>query len=351
MKSYVALGTVFLTGLFLAFMIGFDYHIPFQPTVSTDDEQDDLDRQIVIKFSHVVAENTPKGVAARKFASLVEEKTNDRVKVEVYPNGMLYNDQEELTALKHNDVQMIAPAFSKLTKTMPEWHVFDLPFAFPNHEAVETAFNGEIGELLLQTLTKEDLHGLAFWSNGFKQLTTNDHPVVTPDDFDGMRFRIMPSDVLKEQFLAVDAKPYEIPFNDVYRNLQIDYLDGQENTISNIYSKKFYEVQDYITISDHGYLGYVVMTNDTFWTSLSPALQQVIGEAMAEATTWMQQEAIAINQKQLHWMVNHSNLQLHMLTDEEKEAWQKDMLPVYDKFAPVIGDELMEEVRRIQQKY
>ncbi len=197
-----------------------------------DDEQKGLQKQIVIYFSHVVAENTPKGLAAQKFAELVKEKTNGRVKVEVFPNGSLYSDEEEIDALLRGDVQMIAPSVSKVTQLLPEWQVIDLPFIFESYDDVERAFTGEVGKRLLAMLEKKEMKGLALWGNGFKQVTSNRRLLIEPSDFSGLKFRVMPSEIIEKQFQLLGAKPIVVPFNHVYESLEKHAFDGQENTIS-----------------------------------------------------------------------------------------------------------------------
>ncbi|KPC98952.1 C4-dicarboxylate-binding periplasmic protein precursor [Geobacillus sp. BCO2] len=175
-----------------------------------DDEQKGLEKQIIIYFSHVVAENTPKGLAAQKFAELVEQKTNGRVKVEVFPNGSLYSDGEELDALLRGDVQMIAPSFSKVTELIPEWQVLDLPFLFRDEDDVRRVFTGKVGAELLRMLEAKGMKGLAFWSNGFKQMMSTTRPLIAPDDFRGLRFRIMPSEVIEKQFRLLGGEPVAV---------------------------------------------------------------------------------------------------------------------------------------------
>ncbi|WP_461200378.1 DctP family TRAP transporter solute-binding subunit [Anoxybacillus sp. TBDG-1] len=316
-----------------------------------DDEQEGLEDQLTIRFSHVVAEHTPKGLAAQKFASLVTEKSNGKIKVEIYANATLFTDEEELNALKQGKVEMIAPAYSKLTSLIPEWQVLDLPFALPNDQAVEEALQGQIGQILFSKLQSFHVKGLAFWENGFKQVTNSVRPLIHPTDFHGLRFRTMPSEVIQEQFRLLGAIPKVTPFHDTFRELYYKQVDGQENTISNIYSKKFYEVQPYMTISNHGYLGYVVLMNEAFWERLTPFQQQIIVEALDETTTWMKTHAKIINEKQLHEIIQTKRVNIHELTDEQKKEWLSHLYPLYERVRHQIGEQLMSEVLRIQQKY
>jgi tripartite ATP-independent transporter DctP family solute receptor len=350
MKNYIWVIIFVSIGMIVSIKIGFDFQ-PFTEPIAYDDEQSGLNEQIVIKFSHVVAENTPKGRAAQKFAQLVEQKTNHKVKVEVFANGILYSDQDEIEALKKGSVQMIAPASSKLSTLFPEWQVLDLPFAFPTYAAVAEAFEGDIGNHLFKLVEKENFKGLAFWNNGFKQVTSNKRPLMHPSDFSGQHFRIMPSAVIEEQFNTLNARTSKLPFNQTYRNLENNNIDGQENTLSNIYSKKFYEVQDYMTISNHGFLGYAVIINKEFWNGLPTDIQQNIAEAINETTVWIDEYATQINQKTLEKIKANSAIQIHELTPTEKKEWIDQLEPVYIKFEPVIGKRLMRDIREIKNKY
>ncbi|MED3667273.1 DctP family TRAP transporter solute-binding subunit [Geobacillus stearothermophilus] len=311
-----------------------------------DDEQKGLQNQIIIYFSHVVAENTPKGLAAQKFAELVEQKTDGRVKVEVFPNGSLYSDGEELDALLRGDVQMIAPSFSKVTELVPEWQVLDLPFLFRNDDDVRRVFTGEIGAELLGMLEAKKIKGLALWSNGFKQMMSTTRPLIAPDDFRGLRFRIMPSEVIEKQFRLLGGEPVAVSFDHVYRALEQHEFDGQENTISNIYSKSFYKFQPYITISNHGYLGYAVMMNQAFWDHLPKDIQQKITEAMAEATQWNLQESKAQNERELQQLKRREDVHLYLLSETEKRRWERKLAPLYQEFTRQFGSRLLNEIKK-----
>ncbi|WLR50314.1 TRAP transporter substrate-binding protein [Bacillus tianshenii] len=350
MRNFVSLSLFIISCVCIAIVVGFGYDSSLT-AISVDDEQEGLSEQIVINFSHVVAENTPKGLAAQKFAEIVKEKTDGKVKVEVFPNGMLYSDGEEIDALLRGDVEMIAPAFSKLTELSSEWQVLDLPYLFETHEDVKRAFEGEIGDILLKKLEDHQIKGLALWSNGFKQMTSNEGPLREPEDFRGQRFRIMPSNVLREQFEMLDVQPSSTPFNKVYNNLDTRYLDGQENTISNIYSKRFYQVQNYLTISNHGYLGYGVLTNKKFWDNLPNDVQSDIQEAMDETTAWIFKQSAHLNEQQLLRIRQHSDIQIYELTYDERKKWRAYFEPLYQDFASRIGEDLMNEVETIQHGY
>lgn len=310
-----------------------------------DDEQKGLQKQIVIYFSHVVAENTPKGLAAQKFAELVKEKTNSRVKVEVFPNGSLYSDEEEIDALLRGDVQMIAPSVSKVTQLLPEWQVLDLPFIFESYDDVERAFTGEVGKRLLAMLEKKEMKGLALWGNGFKQMTSNRRLLIEPSDFSGLKFRVMPSEIIEKQFQLLGAKSIVVPFNHVYESLEKHAFDGQENTISNIYSKNFYQFQPYLTISNHGYLGYAVIVNQHFWEKLPKDIQQNIAEAMQETIAWNLNQSRKQNEAELEKMKQNPKMHIYELTKKEQEVWKQKFSPLYDEFEREFGSEFLHQIK------
>lgn len=315
-----------------------------------DLEQVGPDDKIVVKFSHVTAENTPKGLAARRFAALVKERSGGRVEVQVFPNGQLYNDDEEMAALERGNVQVIAPSISKLSGRFPQWQVFDLPYAFPDEHAVVRAMEGDIGRHLFSLIRSRRMLGLAMWDNGFKHMTNNRRPLIRPEDFRGLTFRVQPSRVLAAQFAAVGASSVPIPFNDVFAALAQGRVDGQENTASNIRSKRFHEVQRYMTVSAHGYLGYAVITNASFWESLPVDVRAILEEGLAEATRWMRENAARINEIDLRLIRESGQVRVHVLTDEEKRAWMDAMDPVYDLFAEQIGPDLIAAVRALRRR-
>lgn len=309
-----------------------------------DDDQEGLTEQIVIRFSHVVAENTPKGLAAQRFADLIYKKSNGRVKVEVFPNGSLYNDNDEMTALVQNNVQMIAPTFSKLTDINPDWGLLDLPFFFDSISSVEQTFTGEIGEYLLSSLEDNGIKGLALWSNGFKQMTGSKNPLLLPEDFIGQRFRIMPSPVVEHQFQLLGANAVATPFNTLYYALENDEMDGQENTFSNIHSKRLYELQRYMTISNHGYLGYGVIMNEEYWSELPTEIQLLILEAMAETTDWISKKSQSLNEQKLQEIEGYSEIEIYKLTKDQRKKWKEKLQPVYERFYHETEPELVELV-------
>lgn len=296
-----------------------------------DMEQYGDDERIVIKFSHVVSEFTPKGLAARRFAELVHERTQGRVEVQVYPNSQLYMDGEEVDALINNHVQMIAPATAKMTEYFPELLFFDLPYLFENYEQVHEFIDSSYGKKLLQSFRTQGILTLAMWDNGFKVMTSN-RPLRMPEDFSGLRFRIMPSRVLVEQFVQLGAEARDLPFSDVYAALEKKEVDAAENTPSNIYSKRFYLVQAHMTVSNHGYLGYLVLTNETFWMSLPEDIRVILETTLEEVTEWERQIAQEQNERDLRLIVKSGQIDVHYLSEAEKMAWRDALTPLHNKF-------------------
>lgn len=335
-NKYLPVALLCITIAFLLFVLP----LPGCQHRAADMEQVDVDERIVIKFSHVVSEMTPKGMAARRFAELVHERTNGRVEVQVYPNSQLYMDGEEIDALLNNNVQIIAPATAKMTEYFPELYLFDLPFLFEDYEDVHNFIDGETGQEMLNGLRKHNMVPLAMWDNGFKVMTSN-KPLRTPEDFVGLRFRIMPSRVLDSQFVQLGARTLDLPFSDVYFALERGYVDAAENTPSNIYTKKFYRVQDYMTISNHGYLGYIILTNETFWSSLEEDTRTILAETMAEVTEWERQIAEEQNNKDLELIIQSGEIECYTLTDDEKQLWKEALQPLYEKYQAQIGPKLL----------
>ncbi|MFD0694377.1 DctP family TRAP transporter solute-binding subunit [Paenibacillus sp. GCM10027628] len=350
MRTFVGIALFVIVGLVTAAVFGFSWQFNSGQGVY-DDEQRGLNEQTVIRFSFVVAENTPKGLGAQEFARLVEQKTNGTIKVELFPNGTLYNENDEVAALQRGSIQMIAPSFSNISEVVPEWMAMDLPFAFQNEEAVEKAFQGKIGSILMGKLETKGMIGLGLWANGFQQMTSNQRMLVHTEDFRNLRFRILPSKVIEAQFRHLNATTVPIPFNKVYSSMEQGEVDSGENTISNIYSRKLYQVQKYLTISNHAYLGYGVLMNKAFWDKLSPPQQKAVTEAMQEATVWANQNAIALNLKQLDELKKIGQMDIHILTDEERKEWQQALEPVYEEARSYIGLELIDAVNELRRQY
>src|SRR3954453_18347544 len=292
---------------------------------------------IVIKFSHVVATNTPKGLAAEKFKELAEKYTEGKVKVEVYPNSQLYKDKEELEALQLGAVQMLAPSNSKFGPIgVKEFEVFDLPYILPDLATLRKVTDGPLGAKLLKLLEPKGMTGLAYWDNGFKQMTAN-KKLITPADYKGVKFRIQSSKVLEAQFRALGAIPQVMAFSDVYQALQTGVVDGQENTWSNIYTQKMHEVQKYMTVTNHGYIGYVVVVNKKFWDGLPADIRDELSKAMKEATEYGNGASAQDNDQALEAIKKSGKSQFITLTPEQNEAMRKAMMPVYKDVASRVG--------------
>lgn len=350
MKSILGITIFIMLGLLTAVIIAFP-HLFASGNLPTDYEQQGLNKQIVIKFAYVVAENTPKGLAAEKFASLVKQKTHGRVKVELFPDGSLYNEFDEINALENGNIQMTAPSFSIISNQIPQWSIMDLPFAFSNQKAIQAALDGDIGKQLLETLNSKNMVGLALWENGFRQLTDDKRALIQPQSVSGLIFRTETSKISEQEFRTLNATAVALPFNQLYKKLEEHTVDGEENSISNIYTQKLYQVQKYMTISRISYLGYAVLMNEHFWNSLPANLQQEIRQAMKETTDWERKESILLNNEQLQDLQDHTSMKIHTLTPSEKLKWMEKLKPVYKQFSDVLGSRLMSDVYRIQRQY
>lgn len=306
-----------------------------------DLEQVSKEERIVIKFSHVVAETTPKGMAARRFANLVKDRTGGRVEVQVYPNSVLFKDGEEMLALYEGQVQMIAPATAKVAERFPLWQLFDLPFLFRSEREVHSLIDGEVGRQLMNVLEPHRIKAMAVWDNGFKQIITT-VPLESLQDLYGTRFRVMPgSKVLEGQIRNLKAIPVPLPFNEVYGALEAGRVQATENTASNIYTKKFFEVHPYLTISNHGYLGYVVLVNGDFWDHLPLEIRLILEDTLAEVTIWQREIAASQNAADLAAMIDSGQVEITELATGEKIRWMEMMAPVYRDFENLGGKSLL----------
>jgi len=307
-----------------------------------------LGAEYTLKFSHVVSENTPKGKAALFFEKRLEELSKGAIDVQVYPSKQLYNDKAVLKAIRLDSVQMAAPSFSKFGKIVPQLALFDLPFLFRDIDHLHRVQDSQVGEKLKAMVTKKGFVALNFWDNHFKQLSSSKKALIKPSDAKGQKFRIMSSKVLEAQFKAVGANPQMMPFSEVYSGLQQGVIDGQENTNSNIYTKKFYEVQTDLTVTNHGYLGYLVVLSKKFWNKLTPQLQKDVVQAMNEATQKEREYAEDLNTKQFNLIQDYANktgkLKIHHLNKAQIQAWRDAVSPIYSKFYSnkKIGKDLIE---------
>src|SRR6187455_3780422 len=299
--------------------------------------------QTVIKFSHVVAPNTPKGKGAEKFKELAEKYTGGKVKVEVYHNSSLYKDKEELEALQLGAVQMLAPSNAKFGPIgVKEFEVFDLPYILPDLKTLRKVTDGPLGAKLLKLLDAKGMIGLAYWDNGFKQMSAN-KKLISPADYKGLKFRIQSSKVLEAQFRTLGAIPQVMAFSEVYQALQTGVVDGQENTWSNIYTQKMHEVQKYITETNHGYIGYVVIVNKKFWDDLPADIRDQLDKAMKEATAYGNGQSQKENDDALEDIKKSGKSEIITLTPEQDAAMRKALDPVYQDVAKRVGQTLIDE--------
>jgi C4-dicarboxylate-binding protein DctP len=301
---------------------------------------------IVIKFSHVVAVDTPKGKAAARFKELAEKATKGRVKVEVYPNSTLYKDKEEMEALQLGAVQMLAPSLAKFGPLgVKDFEVFDLPYIFPDKSVLYRVTEGPIGKGLLKKLETKGVTGLAYWDNGFKVMSAN-KPLLHPADFKGLKMRIQSSKVLDAQMRALGANPQVMAFSEVYQALQTGVVDGTENPPSNLYTQKMNEVQTDVTMSNHGYLGYAVIANKKFWDGLPSDIRGELEGAMKEATKYANAIAQQENDKAMEAVKKTGKTKVYVLTDAEKAEWRKALAPVQKQMESRIGKDLIQAVNK-----
>jgi len=301
--------------------------------------------EIVIKFSHVTAESGhPKGEAAALFAERVNKEMAGKVKVEVYPNSQLYNDDKVLEAMLLGDVHMAAPSLSKFEKYTKKFRLFDLPFMFTDINAVDRFQSSAAGQKLLNSMRGNGLLGLGYWHNGMKQMSAN-VPLINPSDAAGLKFRIQTSDVLEAQFRALDANPQKMAFSEVYGALQTGVVDGQENTWSNIYTKKFFEVQHSITETNHGIIDYLVVTSVEFWEGLPDDIRSQLSTILTEVTQERNQLSTQINLENKQKILDAGG-KVNTLSADQRAKWVKAMEPVWDKFAGDVGKDLIDAAQQ-----
>ena len=306
------------------------------------------DGPILIKFPHVTAPATPKGQAAERFKQVVEERLAGQVVVEVYPSGQLMSDDDSLDALAFGEVQMIAVSLSKLDRLTHKFQIFDLPFLFPDLATVERFQTSADGAALLDSMADKGLQGLSFWHNGMKQFG-GPVPMRSPGDAKGLKFRIMESDVIQAQVLAIGGNPQKMAFGEVYQALQTGAVDAQENTWSNIYSSKFYEVQAYLSETNHGYLGYLVTVNPEFWNALPADIRVELNAIVQEVSAWANEISLQINQEAKQKIIDSGASEVVSLTADELLEWQQVMRPVWDQFESNIGADLIAAAQAARQ--
>lgn len=307
------------------------------------------DEPIVIKFAHVVADDTPKGKGALMFQKLVQERLAGKVKVEVYPNSTLVGDADEMQALLDGKVQMLAPSLSKFDKYTRKLQVFDLPFLFDDEAAVQRFQKREMSRELLRSMADSGIYGLAYWNNGLKQLSAT-RALVKPEDAAGLAFRIQPSAVLEAQFSAVGAQAVRLPFADVYKSLQNGTVQGAENPWSNIASQKMNTVQPFITESNHGVLNYMLVTTSKFWMSMPFAVRSELEGIVMEVTQAVNREAAALNQRDRDRIAASGTSKLITLTPEQRQAWRERMMPVWQSYESEIGADVIRAALTVNRK-
>jgi len=306
------------------------------------------DGEIVIKFSHVTnTDKHPKGIAASLLEKRVNEEMNGKACMQVFPNSNLYNDKKVLEAMLNGDVQMAAPSLSKFEKFTKKFRVFDLPFVFNDIDAVDRFQNSADGEKLLNSMNRRGLKGLAFWHNGMKQMSAN-RPLIMPSDAKDLKFRVQASDVLVAQFEQLGASPQKMSFKEVYGGLQTKVIDGQENTWSNIYGKKFFEVQDGVTETNHGIIDYLVVTSTKWWDSLPDDVRSQFSTILKEVTATRNGESTKVNNTNKENVIQAGGI-VRTLTDEQRQAWVDAMKPVWKKFEKNIGKVLMDAALKSNQ--
>ena len=306
--------------------------------------------EVVIKFSHVTnATGHPKGIAADMLAARVNEEMNGKACMEVYPNSTLYNDDQVLEAMLQGDVQMAAPSLSKFEKFTKQFRIFDLPFMFVNMEAVDAFQNSEAGQKMMHSMQRRGLEGLGFWHNGLKQFSAN-KPLLLPTDAAGLKFRVQPSDVLVAQMQALGASPQPMAFAEVYGALQTGVVDGQENTWSNSYGQKYYEVQAAITETNHGVLDYLVVVSTDWWNALDGETRDQLATIMNEVTVTRNAavEEVEANARQ---SILDAGGKIIELTADERQAWVDAMKPVWAQFAEGIGQENIDAAQEINAQH
>ena len=306
--------------------------------------------EMVIKFSHVTnADKHPKGIAAQLFADRVNAEMNGKVCVEVYPNSTLYDDDAVLEAMLQGDVQMAAPSLSKFEAFTKVFRIFDLPFMFKNMEAVDAFQNSEAGQAMKASMQRRGLEGLEFWHSGLKQFSAN-KPLLVPSDATGLKFRVQPSDVLVAQMKALGASPQPMAFSEVYGALQTGVVDGQENTWSNSYGQKYYEVQDGITETNHGVLDYMVVTSVDWWESLDPAIREQLATILNEVTV-ERNAAISEVEMASRQSILEAGGVIRELTPEQRQDWVDAMMPVWAEFVADVGQENIDAAQAINAQH
>lgn len=306
-------------------------------------EAGDEIQSLTIKISHVVAENTPKHQGALRIKEYIEEKSGGKIEVEIYPNSSLFGDQDEYQNLVANNVQFIIPDISKLVGHNPQWNIPSMPFLFDSDETAIAFWDGEKGQQILRSLEKDGVIGLYMWPNGEKHLTNNVRPIEKPEDLKGLKFRTQGGQVLEAIYSQLGAGSESIPFGELYTALEQGVVDGQENTFSNIESKKFDEVQKYLTVMGHTRVDYAIFTNTKFWNSLNEPTRKLIEEGVWEGTQVARAKAKELNDQAYEIIKERGLVEIIELTPEQRQVFREALKPIYDEYTPIIGEDIIED--------
>ena len=292
----------------------------------------------------MVSPNTPKGKAVEYFASRVKELSKGAIEVRTYPNAQLYNDRAVIKALVYNSVQMAAPSFSKFTSIVPQLQIFDLPFLFRDENHLHKVLDSDVGKHLKSLVEKKGIKALGFWDSGFKQLSSSKGALIEPKDAQGVKFRIMSSKVLEAQFKTLGASAQVLPFSEVYSALEQGVIDAAENPLSNFYTKKFYEAQSDLTMSNHGYLGSLVVMSKRFFEKLPKKLQSIVVKALNDTTLMQRKLVKKMEEEYLLKLSKYKSLKIHYLNEKQRDKWREKMSEIYPEFYDVIGEELIKKI-------
>ncbi|MFC4801556.1 DctP family TRAP transporter solute-binding subunit [Neobacillus sp. GCM10023253] len=300
-------------------------------------------QELTIKISHVVAENTPKQAGAIAMKEYIEKESGGKIKVQVYPNSQLFGDKDEYQNLVANNVQFIIPDMSKMVGNDPGFNVPAMPFLFKDDAAAEAFWDGEKGQEIFKRLEKDGVHGLAMWPNGAKHMTNNKKAISKPEDLKGLKIRTQGGQLLEEIYGKLNAGSVSIPFNELYTALQQGTVDGEENTFSNIESKKFDEVQKYTTVMGHTRVDYALLTNTKFWDSLNEKTKEIVQKGVEAGTKVARDSAAKLNEDALKKLKDRGQTKINELSPAEIEAFKKELQPVYDEWAKKIGEDIIKD--------
>jgi C4-dicarboxylate-binding protein DctP len=300
-------------------------------------------QEITIKISHVVAEKTPKHQGALAIKKYIEDASGGKIKVQVFPNSQLFGDKDEFQNLVADNVQFIIPDMAKMVGNDPGFNIPSMPFLFSSDEAVNAFWDGPKGQEIFKRVEKDGVIGMSFWPNGPKHITNNKKPIISPEDLNGMKYRTQGGQVLEKVYSTLGAGSVSIPFSELYTALQQGTVDGQENTFSNIESKKFDEVQKYMTVMGHTRVDYVLLTNTKFWNSLNGATKKIVEEGVAEGTRFARESAAKLNADALTKLKERGQIEVYELSKEEIEKFREALKSVYDEYGPIIGEDIIKD--------